>query len=199
MKIQTISTLNQNRYSFNAKLHCKQKIYKDVFVQQPIDIGSNQEYPAGILSNFTESLFILDGKQINSMEGFLQALKTDNPKEQEDVCKLIGYQAKKMSHKFKKRPGFTLEKIHWNGKEYDRNSKEFQKLLIRAFEAKYDCDKEFRNALTATKTRKLTHSFGKSSTKETILTEEEFIKILEYLRSTYKRKYTILKLFGFKK
>ena len=59
-----------------------------------MDIGSGKGYPSSALSNFAGHRFILDGIQVNSMEGFLQGLKFKNPDMQVEVCKLIGKAAK---------------------------------------------------------------------------------------------------------
>lgn len=147
-----------------------------------IDIGSKKDFPSGTLSNFTESHFVLDNKQINSMEGFLQALKTPDIKEQEETCKLIGYQAKKMGNLYKQRENYNPQIAYWNGKTYNRESKSFDRLIKRAYKAKYEADPLFRKALKATQNYTLTHTIGKQSKKETILTEQEFIDILTNLR-----------------
>lgn len=195
MNINLVKPYNQTTPIFSGKFNKTAAGLSDIFTRKTIDIGSGEDYPADILSNFTESHFTLDGKKINSMEGFLQSLKTPDIEEQEQVCRLTGYQAKKMSHKFKKRPDFSLKRIYWNGKEFDRDSIQFQNLLKKAYEAKYDADIEFRQALNASKHAKLVHTIGKNSTKETILTQNEFVDILQYLRHYYKYKRAFLNLF----
>lgn len=153
----------------------------DTFIKT-VDIYSQGEFPVGTLSNFTESHFTFEGKQINSMEGFLQSLKTADVTEQEQICRLVGPQAKKAGSKLKAEPGYNPEILHWNGKLYERNSKEYQDLLIRVYDAKYEADGVFRKALKATRGCELKHSIGKNSTAETILTEKEFVDILTNLR-----------------
>jgi len=60
-----------------------------------MNIGSGNTYPANSLSNFAPHPFELDRININSMEGLLQSLKFKSPEMQEEVCKLVGYAAKK--------------------------------------------------------------------------------------------------------
>ena len=72
-----------------------------------MDIRSNSKYPANKLSNFAGHRFELDGVVCNSMEGFLQAVKFSNPNIQEEVCKLVGFAAKKKGSK-KKSPMFLF-------------------------------------------------------------------------------------------
>ena len=47
-----------------------------------MDIGSQNGYPSGALSNFAPHPFEIDGIKCNSMEGFLQSLKFSNPEMQ---------------------------------------------------------------------------------------------------------------------
>ena len=91
------------------------------------------------------------------MEGFLQSLKFQNQDMQREVCKLVGKQAK---FKGKKKKWYRTQTLYWQGKEYKRDSKEYQELLDRAFDALSNND-EFRRALLATKNSTLEHSIGK--------------------------------------
>lgn len=164
--------------------HSKIKFFlpqTDTF-ERTIDIGSSEEFPVGTLSNFTESKFEVDGVKINSMEGFLQSLKTKDKSKQEEICKMVGYQAKKAGRKLQKKQDYDPTVLYWKGKPIQRISLEYQKLLRKAYITKLSSDKTFRDALAATKGAKLTHSVGKSSPYETILTEQEFVNILTELR-----------------
>jgi len=59
-----------------------------------MDISSNGKYPSNALSNFAPHPFVVDGVICNSMEGFLQGLKFNNPDMQEYVCSLVDLQKK---------------------------------------------------------------------------------------------------------
>ena len=145
-----------------------------------MDIGSGNGYPESALSNFAPHPFTIDGIECNSMEGFLQSLKFENPDMQKEVCKLVGKAAK---FKGKKKKWWRTQTLFWQGKAIKRDSDEYQELLTKA----YDClstNEGFRKALVATKGCILTHSIGKNKTTETILTEREFIKQLNRLRSS---------------
>lgn len=140
-----------------------------------IDIYSNGEYPANVLSNFSANAFVFDGVECASMEGFLQALKFRNRVKQLAVCRLSGKEAKKAgSKKFLWKLTGTL---YWNGKRYKRNSKEFDGLRFDAYKALLEND-NFRNALQSVKGKQLKHSIGKHNKRITILTEKEFIDFL---------------------
>src|SRR4051812_32129360 len=112
-----------------------------------MDISSGSSYPASALSNFAPHPFELDGVSITSMEGFLQSLKFGNPDMQKHVCTLAGRAAKgKGQGKNWKRTGT----LHWQGREIDRFSQEFQELLDRAYLALYTTNSSAQKALLAT-------------------------------------------------
>ncbi|MFW6310903.1 MAG: hypothetical protein ACOC1K_01580 [Nanoarchaeota archaeon] len=144
-----------------------------------MDIGSGNKYPSNSLSNFAPHPFVIDGVQCNSMEGFLQSLKFKSPEMQEEVCKLVGYAAKK---KGKNKNWYQSQILYWRGKEIKRNSNEYQMLLDRAFEKLYDNSK-FKKALISSGDANLTHSIGKSNKSETVLTKSEFCSRLIKLRT----------------
>lgn len=141
------------------------------------DIGSYNNYPYNSLSNFSPHPFIIDGILCNSMEGFLQSLKFKNPEMQKEVCLLVGKQAK---FKGKHKKWYKTQTLYWQGKEYKRDSKEYQELLNKAYTEIYN-NESFREALKKTKGI-LTHSIGKKKQNETVLTESEFCGRLMKLR-----------------
>ena len=143
-----------------------------------MDVGSKHGYPASALSNFSPHPFVIDGIQCSSMEGWLQSLKFSNPEMQKHICTLVGYAAKKSGkHKNWQRN----QTLYWQGVEYDRQGDEYQKLLDRAYEAMAVND-SFRRALLASGDAVLTHSMGRTNSKETILTQSEFCGRLMRLR-----------------
>ena len=144
-----------------------------------MDIGSGTGYPSSALSNFAPHPFVIDGIECNSMEGFLQSLKFENPEMQKEVCKLVGKQAK---FKGKKKKWWRIQTLYWQGNAMKRDSNEYQELLTRAYDS-LNTNEGFRKALAATKGCTLTHSMGKNKITETVLTEREFIKQLNRLRS----------------
>lgn len=147
-----------------------------------MDIKSGKTYPSCALSNFSPHPFELDGVECASMEGFLQGLKFKNPDMQAEVCKLVGYAAKKKgSKKNWKRDGV----LWWRGDPIDRFTDEYQELLDRAYDSMAK-NSSFRKALLASGDSELTHSIGKSKRKDTILTTREFCGRLMMLRSKIK-------------
>lgn len=151
-----------------------------------MDIGSGTGYPTANLSNFHPHAFVFDGVECASMEGLLQSFKFKNPEMQREVCKLVGKQAK---FKGKKKKWFKTQTLFWQGKEFQRESAEYQELLDRAFEA-LSKNTSFQKALLATGDSPLTHNIGKIKENETVLTRQEFcsrlMKIRERLRKEVK-------------
>jgi len=146
-----------------------------------MDIGSRNSYPAGKLSNFTGFSFIFDGVKCASMEGLLQSFKYENISSQKITAGLVGFAAKKKGSGRNKQ-WKSKQCLWWNGETFPRKSKEYQKLLDRAYNALYS-NENFRKALTAAGDKTIfTHSIGRSNRKETVLTESEFCKRLQYLK-----------------
>ena len=144
-----------------------------------MDIGSGSGFPSATLSNFSPHPFIFDGVECNSMEGLLQSFKFSNPEMQKEVCKLVGKQAK---FKGKKKKWFRTQTLYWQGKEFKRDSEEYQELLDRAFDA-LATNESFKKALLATGNSTLTHSIGKTKQSETVLTRTEFCSRLTKIRT----------------
>jgi predicted NAD-dependent protein-ADP-ribosyltransferase YbiA (DUF1768 family) len=144
-----------------------------------MDVSSRGNYPSNKLSNFAGHRFTIDGVVCNSMEGFLQALKFSNPDMQEEVCKLVGFAAKKRG---KDKNWRRSQKLHWMGVDIKRDSQTYQDLLDRAYEALATQSEGFRKALLASGDGILTHSIGRRKKNETVLTTNEFCSRLMKLR-----------------
>jgi len=146
-----------------------------------MDVGSKNSYPAGKLSNFTAFEFKFDGIQCASMEGLLQSFKYENVESQRITCAFTGFAAKKKGSGRNKQ-WKSKQTLWWNGVAYPRKSKDYQRLLDRAYNALYT-NENFRKALEAAGQKTIfTHSIGHSNRKETVLTESEFCKRLQYLK-----------------
>jgi predicted NAD-dependent protein-ADP-ribosyltransferase YbiA (DUF1768 family) len=149
-----------------------------------MDIRAGAAYPQGQLSNFPPHPFVLDGVEIASMEGFLQALKVKAVTRQGDLCRMIGMAARNagMAAKWRK-----SQILYWQGRPMARSSVEYQDLLDRAYEALVVQNAAFRTALAATGDAVLTHAVGRKDPTETVITEREFIGRLTRLRERLHR------------
>lgn len=152
-----------------------------------MDIKSKCDYPLNKLSNFASNPFTIDGIYCASMEGFLQSLKFKDSAMQVEICKLIGFGAKKAGY------GKNWQKyqtLYWQDNFYKRSSIEYQELLDRAY-GELSKNEQFKKALLATGNNNLTHSIGKRKESETILTKTEFCSRLMSIRQSYHREQLI--------
>lgn len=154
----------------------------DLFDKQnnTLDIRSNGLYPSNVLSNLAHKPFVFDGISCASIEGFLQSLKVKDSALQARICGLYGGSAKNISKKYNNWHKFL--KLYWQRKEYLRNSSEYFDLVSRAYKECYNTNPIFKEALDSTKGVTLTHKMGNSDKNKTVLTSQEFIRILTSLR-----------------
>ena len=143
-----------------------------------IDVWSKSPYPANVLSNLYPNAFEIDGVRCASMEGFLQALKYKDDETQKEICALSGKEAKERSIS----DWQETQTVYWQGQTIKRQSQDFQTLIRRAYQCLFEQNDTFRNALLSTKGKRLYHTRGVSNPQKTILTEQEFCRILTELR-----------------
>ena len=149
-----------------------------------LDIRSNGLYPSGVLSNLCSNGFRFEGVVCGSMEGFLQSLKQQEKSKQLQICQMKGGNARKKSVTSWQ----TDQIVWWKGAAYDRQSEEYQKLIRRAYQAMFDQSERFRAALMQTRGITLTHSSGETNPFKTILTAQEFCRILTEMRDNYDKR-----------
>ena len=93
---------------------------------------------------------------------------------------------KQQNSKVKEKKWWKTQVLYWQGREYKRDSDEYQQLLDRAFNALLLND-GFKKALLATGNSTIKHSIGKRDTTKTVLTEKEFCSRLLKLRTQIKQ------------
>lgn len=146
-----------------------------------IDISFKAKGLAKALSNLCAYPFEFDGVKCTSMEGFIQSLKVQNPRVQEDICSKSGpfcHSIREIHDDWR-----DTQNVYWKGKEICRHNYEYMSLLIKAYEALVNQSPLYYYALKKVKENgyKLAHTIGCSDPTETLLTPDEFIKILWYL------------------
>ena len=146
-----------------------------------LDIRSNGLYPSNVLSNMCSNGFRFDGMLCGSMEGFLQSLKRKETDKQRQICSMKGGNARKMSVTSWQ----TDQIVWWKGTAINRQSKEFQDLIRKAYKAMFEQNECFRIALLSTCGTKLYHCRGEQDSYKTILTESEFCSVLTEMRDSY--------------
>lgn len=112
-----------------------------------IDIRGGEPGPAGALSNFCAYPFIFDWVCCAGAEGLIQSFKFDDPKVQCEICRLVGREAKFRGRE-RDAAWKKVQKLWWQGQEYDRHSEAYQHLLDRLFDALSE-NPDFRAALLA--------------------------------------------------
>ncbi|MBO4599746.1 MAG: hypothetical protein J5641_03300 [Bacteroidales bacterium] len=147
-----------------------------------VDIWSTGRYPANVLSNLCDNEFVFDGVRCGSMEGFLQSLKTEDEDYQLQICRMGGRVAKKEAEDVRLFSWRERQTLYWKGKAMQRQSEEFAQLVREAYRAMFEQNQRFRDALLATKGKRLYHRRGGDAPAKTILTEKEFCEILTELR-----------------
>lgn len=163
--------MNRFTHTLNVKLQC--------LLGRALDIHSKGKWPSYALSNFYPHSFEFDGIHCGSMEGFLQALKTNDKKRQIMVCALSRKEAKQRSTDTWKKE----QNVYWNGHVYNRHGFRFQFLIRRAYRAMLTQCPKFREALVSSGNKRLYHTIGSCNAHDTILTEKELCTVLTELRT----------------
>lgn len=145
-----------------------------------LDIRSNGPYPSKILSNFYPHAFVFENVPCGSMEGLLQAFKFSSREDQETICALSGPDAKIAGRRGNGWKEAQL--LFWAGCAFSRMSPEYKELLDKAYIAMFDQCPDFRQALQDSGNELLTHKFGYNNPRSTILTIDEFVARLMWLR-----------------
>lgn len=149
-----------------------------------IDISyKHGEGLARTLSNLMPRPFVLDGVHCGSMEGFLQSLKltaTDQAGLRDRIAALHGFTAFKLGQEFNGWKAHQL--LRWDDVVFERSSGQYQFLLDRAYDAQLIYSEELERDLLASVGYALRHTRGKHDSRDTVLTESEYVRQLERLR-----------------
>jgi len=151
------------------------------------DISDNRGWPYGMLDPSAPVRFEIDGVECASLDGFVESLKFSTVKEQKNITKRVGNDAKKNSaiKDFFPHNKTADRMLHWQGESFKRNSKTFDKLIARAFREMAK-NPRYQAALLLTQDVTFTHSKGKANKKDTVLTKKELIDNLTELRAELK-------------
>ena len=147
---------------------------------QGYDIRFGAPGPAGFLSNLSPFPFIFDGIRYGSMEGFLQSLKFQHEVDVVGLREMSGLNAQRTGqagNRWKE-----SQTLWYRGMALKRQGVVYPLILRLAFEALYRQNPGYRAAIKATVGAALYHSIGKADPTDTILTETEFIDLLEWLQ-----------------
>ncbi|MBR5227628.1 MAG: hypothetical protein IKV94_03225 [Clostridia bacterium] len=163
--------------------HCKNR---DCYYLLPdtnsIDISFKSQGIAKALSNICNYKFSFDNVECQSMESFIQSLRTPDVNLQEEICSMTGlfsYNIRTMLPDWR-----NSQKVYWRGIEIDRHSDEYSTLLYNAYYELYSQSAIFKYALDLTKDKgySLIHTIGCHDRTLTLLSPNEFIGHLNHLR-----------------
>lgn len=166
---------NRTFYLFRQAI-CTQK---NVFGN--IDINIEGEEPANILSNLYDETFEYDNTMFASVESFFQGLKFKDAKRQAEIFAMPGKAARKAGiyHNWWKLTG----NLYFKGKKINRYSFDYDKLIAVPFLSRFCNDNgKFKQALLDTKFKTLTYSNGKAEKYQTVLTQSEYLNILNFVK-----------------
>ena len=182
----------------NLKLYCPKcgkelESFCDIYYQCPskscyyrlnekntIDISFKSIGLAKALSNLCPYPFIIDNIACSSMEAFIQSLKIKEPDIQKDICIKTGpfcYSIRTMFDDWR-----ITQTVYWKGKEINRHSTEYMNLLRKAYQALYEQSPIYRYAIEKSKKYNIIHSIGCTDNTQTLLTPDEYMKLLDELR-----------------
>ena len=127
--------------------------------REPINILFNSEDPGvRLISNLAHAPFELDGGRYESVEGFWQGLKFQDPVRRKEIAMLSGHEARRAGH------GATYEeKIIFHNQPVRVGTHEHWRLMARACRAKFEQHLPAQKALIETGSRPLVHRTRRDS------------------------------------
>lgn len=148
--------------------------------ENTIDIGYKSKGIAKALSYLAPYPFTFDAIPCSSMESFIQSLKVYDIYVQKDICAKSGLFCNSIKEMFGDWRQNQI--VFWKGKAIKRDSEEYIYLIETAYNYLLAQSPTFKFALQRSKGYNLIHSIGLQDKTQTLLTEEEFISILNNLR-----------------
>ena len=147
------------------------------------DIEIHSQFPgiSAVLSNLHRKPFLMKGTAFESIEGFLQGMRVKDVAVQKSIFLKHGIDAKKVGRLYP----IKNQTLYWKGVPLNRHSDQYKVLCRNAFECCFAQNHDFRLALAKSIGYNLVHSIGKNDPFDTILTNDEFLGNLNYLRDKY--------------
>lgn len=163
--------------------HCKEAFTYDashkVWKNHKIVDITYRDAESSCLSNlYRHPVLMKDGVVYQSMEAFFHGLCWSESKTvlEKEIAPLYGMDAWRIRYVL---PDWRETQIlHFDGHDILRESHDYQRLLREAYDKLFDQSAIFRLALQKTEGKLLMHSMGSNDPKETLLTSEEYMKML---------------------
>ena len=153
------------------------------------DVSDERGFPFGMLDPSAPVRFEIDGVECASLDGFVESLKFERIIDQKNVTKRVGEDAREQGKNQDNPANQIADRIlHWQGRTFKRNSKEFDKLLARVFREMAK-NARYQEALLITQDVDFRHPKGKIAKKDTILTRKELTDNLKKLRADLRQEF----------
>lgn len=150
---------------------------------KPLNVFSRSEEEIGrLMSNFSNTPFVLDDVEFASVEGFYVHLLFLEEEKREKMRKLYGNVVKRMGKKSR------LERTCYRGVWFDLGSEEHIALIKRAIAAKLEAHPDIAKAFVATLGRPIVHDCGHPEPANTPFPAAVFCKILTELREEFAKR-----------
>jgi predicted NAD-dependent protein-ADP-ribosyltransferase YbiA (DUF1768 family) len=127
--------------------------------REPINVTSQSTDPQiQLISNFASTSFELDGQRYASVESFWQGLKFPDKFQRAQLALLEGHAARKAGEQ-----AVESHTFEYGGRTIRRGTADHWDLMLAACRAKFDQQKEAREALLQTGSRPLVHKTRRDS------------------------------------
>lgn len=156
------------------RYHDDHKVWKN---DKIVDIAY-ADPETSVLSNLFPRIVLIDGVIYHSFEAFLRGLCWNGSSKVlgREIAILSGMDAWRVRYAL---PDWREKQVLYHGgKEIHRESEEYQELLKYAYDCTFEQSEIFRDALRNTQGKILMHTLGKCDRRETLLTKEEFTRML---------------------
>ena len=137
------------------------------------------------LSNLYPYKFEMDGIEFESMEGFIQSIRTPDINIKTNIWNKSGFVAWKLGQNIEWE---TEQTVYWITTPINRNSDDFNNLMTKAYDSLFT-NEDFKQALKESLPYKLDHTIGKSNKTTTLLTKKEFLYQLNRLRNKFSERF----------
>lgn len=159
----------------------------NILIIKSDNICAKGRHPEDILSNRCNNDFCFEDVQCSSMESFLQSLKYRDAVLQAKICLVDANYL---------RPYDTSDwqkdqVLWWKGEPVHRQSLKYIRLIYKAYNELYLWCGRFRDALMGSIGKELLYDTGSNDIHQSVLTDNEFIRILSKLRERRKREYKL--------
>ena len=137
------------------------------------------------LSNLTKHRFEFRGHLCFSTEGVLHAVKVNDIEFQKRWVKMHGVAAQKIPTRYRQDDWKKKQTLWWMGEPMGRTSTKYREFVKELYWEVSRHSIDYRDALIASKGKRLIHPLGPEDPRLTVLTRNEFTTALEHVRDKW--------------